>query len=187
MTRAGSSPPRASLAGCHDAAGHEPGCPYGFARAGHLNDFDNAASRRDFDPAAGAGGNDLVSPRTVVRSHDGFHAIALHRTSVLWLSRWSSRPQTIACRTRRQPRRADEPQRQQTHVERFASAYKHELRRGLRGADSLPLAADDAAVATATARSPDRAISPLSLPREHAGAASWSTAAPAALACPPTR
>jgi hypothetical protein len=71
----------------HDAAGHEPSCSYGFARAGHFNDFDNASSSRDFDPATGPGGNDLVGPRTVVRGYNDFHAIAPHRTSVLRLSR----------------------------------------------------------------------------------------------------
>jgi hypothetical protein len=74
----------------HDAAGHEPRCSYGFARAGHFNDFDNAPSSRDFDPATGPGGNDLVGARTVVRSYNDFHAIALHRTSVLRLSRWAA-------------------------------------------------------------------------------------------------
>jgi hypothetical protein len=45
---AGGLRPPASLARrelneCHDTAGHEPGCSYGFARTGHLDDFDNAS------------------------------------------------------------------------------------------------------------------------------------------------
>jgi hypothetical protein len=97
---------------CHDAAGHEPGCSYGFARTGHLNDFDNAPSRRDFDPATSAGGDDLVGPRTVVRSYDNFHAVALHSTSVLWRSRQAPLPQAIAWPISRSAHRGAESQLQ---------------------------------------------------------------------------
>ena len=68
---------------CHDAAGHEPRGSDTFAGARHLNHFDNAPARRDFDPAARAGGNNLVGARTVVPSYDDLDAVALHPVSVL--------------------------------------------------------------------------------------------------------
>ena len=75
----------------HDTTGHEPGCSYWFARARDLNDFDHAPARRDFDAATGPARNDLVGPRTVIRSHDDFDTITLHGTSVLAVA-WASRP-----------------------------------------------------------------------------------------------
>lgn len=62
----------------YDATGHEPGRSYGLARAGYLDDFDDAPTGRDFDAATRARSNDLVGARTVVGGDDNLHAIALH-------------------------------------------------------------------------------------------------------------
>lgn len=92
--------PSAGLAGRvlderNDAAGHKPSGANGFARARHLNDLDNAPTRRDLDSASGPAGDDLVRPRTIVSGHDNFHAIALHKPSVLRPSRRGThRPET---------------------------------------------------------------------------------------------
>jgi uncharacterized protein DUF1707 len=70
---------------CHDSAGHEPGRSHGLARTRYLDDFDHTAAGRDVDPATGAGGDDLVRARAVVRRHDDFHAVTFHSRSVLRL------------------------------------------------------------------------------------------------------
>ena len=71
----------------YDATGHEPGRSYGLARAGYLDDFDDAPTGRDFDAATRARSNDLVGARTVVGGDDNLHAIALHVLSVARLDR----------------------------------------------------------------------------------------------------
>jgi hypothetical protein len=66
----------------NDPACHEPGGAHRFAGARHLDDLDNAATRRDLNAATRPCRDDLVGSRTVVCSNNGLDPIALPRASV---------------------------------------------------------------------------------------------------------
>src|SRR5919201_7043432 len=65
-----------------DPACHEPRRAYRFTGTSDLDDLDDAATGCNLDAATGAGGDDLIGPRAVVRGDNDLDTIALHGASV---------------------------------------------------------------------------------------------------------